>query len=409
MAQHSNYWFGTCPTRHLVTAGLVRNVDVLIIGGGIAGVSVLYQLLQAGITNAYLVEDSTIAFHASGRSSGQLMMRGAKLFSQMLKEEGLEYLQFMLDNNKRFLSGLRNVSFDTDLRDTGGLRLAVSEKEFDLLKEEADFLNTHANISCPVLTSDQIQGLLPNTNCIGGIYVPIEATFNPYKVVNGMREFIERKGPRVLTDCQVTNVVRTDDDSFSVSIRHKGTIKAKKIVYCTNAYTPELVPELSRTMIGFRGQMVATDFIPEELLQALPQSSVSCNDCNEYWRLHSGRLLVGGMRHAVRGNQFNILEDGEVSPAVYDRLRDFVNRTLPIVKDVKFTHTWSGIMCATPDQMPLIGVLPNRPDEYIFGGFNGYGFGHALQGSVIIKDFITQGESSCAGVSLFNPARFTEN
>jgi len=406
MAQHSNYWFGTCPTRHTVTAGLVRNVDVLIIGGGIAGISVLYQLLQCGITNAYLIEDSTIGFHASGRNSGQLMIRGAKPFSSMEEKNGIDYLQFIVQNNRRFLNGLRNVPFDTDLRDTGGLRLATTTEEFDVLKKESEFLQRHASIQCPILNANQVDSMLPNTKCIGGIFVPNEAIFNPYKVVNGMREYIERNGPRVLTGCQVIHVVRTQSEGFSVAIRHKGTIRAKKIVYCTNAYTPELVPELSQTMIGFRGQMIATDFISDDLLRSVPQSGMSCNGFNEYWRLHGGRLLVGGMRQAVRGNQFDILEDGEISSSVYDKLRTFVNETLPMFKDIKFTHTWSGIMCATPDQMPLIGSLPDRPDEYILGGFNGYGFSHALQGSVIIKDLITEGESSCPGVDLFNPVRF---
>lgn len=406
MPQHSNYWFGTCPTRHAITAGLVRNADVLIIGGGIAGISVLYQLIQAGITNTYLVEESTIAFHASGRSSGQLMMRGDKLFCQMDEAKGIEYLNFIAENNRRFLNGLRNEKFDTDLRDTGGLRLASNDEEFELLKRESAFVFQHRQLECPIFEREQVQAILPGTPFVGGLFVPTEATFNPYKVVNGMREFIERKGPRVLTDCQVTNVTRSQDGSLSVSIRHKGIIRAKKVIYCTNAYTPELLPELSNVMSSFRGQMVATDFIPDSVLQTLPQASMSSNHGHEYWRLHGGRLLVGGMRRAVRGHQSNIIDDGEVSPTVYDRLRSFVNESLPMLKDVTFTHTWSGIMASTPDQLPLIGSLRNRPDEYILGGFNGYGYSHALQGGMIIKDFITRGESSHPGVALFNPLRF---
>lgn len=407
MAKHSNYWFGTCPTQHHVTSGLVRNVDVLIIGGGIAGISLLYKLIQSGITSTYLVEESTVGYHASGRSSGQLMLRGAQLFSSMPEEDGIEYLKFISDNNKRFLHGLRNVSFDTGLRDTGGLRLATTEKEFALLKEEAAFIKQHGGLDCPLLSQDEVLSLIPKSNFLGAMFVPTESTFNPYKVVNGLRELVERKGPRVLTGCQVTEVTRTKGDSFSVSIRHRGVIKAKKVVYCNNAYASELLPELSKNMMGFRGQMIATDFLEDDLIRLLPQMSMTCNDCNEYWRLHGGRLLVGGMRHAVRGSQNGILDDGEVSPAVYDRLRNFVNVSLPMVADVKFTHTWSGIMCATSDKLPLVGALPNRPDEFILAGFNGYGYGHALNGSMIIKDLINNGNSSHPGVRLFDPGRFT--
>jgi len=408
MANHRNYWFSTCPTRHTVSSGIVRNADVLIIGGGIAGMSLLYQLLQAGITNVYLVEESTAGFHASGRSSGQLMLRGLKLFHELGEEDGAEYLDFIGENNRRFLNGLRNVAFDTDLCDSGGLRLAIDETEMEKLTLESEFILKHRNIDCPLLTKKEIQVMLSGSPFVGGMFVPSEATFNPYKVVNGIRELIEKKGSRVLTGCQVTGV-EEDGKGLAVSIRHKGVIRAKQVVYCTNAYTPELLPELASVMTPYRGQMIATDLLSDSLASLMPAMSMTANDCNEYFRMHRGYLLLGGKRHAVRGQQKGIVDDGEVSPGVYDKLRGFVTETLPFLKDVKFSHTWSGIMCETPDGLPLIGRVPGKENQFILGGLNGYGYGHALQGSMILKDIISTGTSQHSGVRLFDPARFLEN
>lgn len=406
MAQHSCYWFATCPTQNVVMAGLVRNADILIIGGGIAGISLLYQLVNSGFTNTYLVEESSVGFHASGRGSGQLLLRGAKLFSQMPEEDGKEYLEFISENNRRFLTGLRNVKFDTDLRDTGGLRLAVSEEEMTNLIKESFFINKYRGLECPILSQQDIQNILPNSPFVGGIFIPTESMFNPYKLVNGLRELLERKGPRVLTDCQVTSVDKVSD-GFSVSIRHKGTIKAKKVVYCNNAYTPELLPELADVITSFRGQMIATDFLPNSVLQTLPQMSITSNDCNEYFRPHGGRLLVGGMRHSVRGNQIGIVDDGEFSVSVYERLRAFAVSAIPAIKDIKFTHSWSNVLCSTPDGLPLIGKVPNKENEFVLGGFGYYGYSHILHGSMIIKDLISKGESQHPGVRLFDPKRFS--
>ncbi|WP_297653537.1 FAD-binding oxidoreductase [Hydrogenophaga sp.] len=405
MANHNNYWFGTCPTRSRVASGLVRNADVLIIGGGVAGMSLLYNLVNAGITNTYLVEENTVASHASGRSSGQLMLRGSKLFHELGDDVGAEYLAFIGENNRRFIKGLRAAGFDTDLRDTGGLRLAATEDELEKLNLESKFILEHRKLNCPIMSKAEIQGILPQTGFAGGMFVPTEATFNPYKVVNGLRELVEKKGPRVLTDCQVTGV-KQEDKSLAVSIRHKGVIRAKRVVYCLNAYTPELLPELAEVMTPYRGQMIATEYLEDSVAQLLPQMSMTCNDCHEYFRLHNGRLLVGGMRHAVRGQQMGLINDGEISPGVFDKLRSFVAGALPFVQNVKFSHTWSGIMCATPDSLPLIGNVPGRENEYILGGFNGYGFGHALHGSMIIKDLIKTGTSTHPGVQLFDPGRF---
>jgi len=405
MANHQNYWFGTCPTRHTVSSGLVRNADVLIIGGGIAGMSMLYSLLNAGVTNVYLVEESTVAAHASGRSSGQLMLRGFKLFHEYGEEVGSEYLRFIADNNRRFLRGLRAVDFDADLRDTGGLRLASSKEELEKLNLESEFILKHYNLECPMLTASEARGIVPQSNFLGGMFVPTEAIFNPYKAVNGLRELIEKKGSRVLTNCQVTGVTR-DANGLAVSIRHRGSIRAKNVVYCTNGYSSELLPELNDVMTPFRGQMIATDYLDSSVVQLLPAMSMTCNDCHEYFRVHNGRLLVGGMRHEVRGQQMGLINDGEISPSVFDKLRGFVAKSLPVVKDAKFTHTWSGIMAATPDSLPLIGALPGRPNEFILGGFNGYGYCHALYGSIIVKDLIRSGSSIHPGTQLFDPGRF---
>lgn len=401
MAQHSNYWFETCPSKHLITSGIIKNVDILIIGGGIAGISLLYTLISNGVTNVYLVEESTVGFHSSGRSSGQLMLRGGKLFSHMSTEDGIEYLKFISDNNRRFLGGLRNVGFDTDLRDCGGFRFARTTEEMFVLDREADFIKTHSGLSCPSLSKEDANKLFPDSNFLGGIYIPTESVFNPYKIVNGLYELISQKGIRVLTGCQVTRVIKSED-GFSVSIRHKGIIKAKKIVYCTDAYTSELLPNLNNTILSFRGQMIATDFLDDAILMKLPQMGVTCG--NEYFRLHGGRLLVGGMRQSVRGHQNYIMEDGEISPAVYDRLRSFIKETLPMVGDTKVTHTWSGIMCTTPDDLPLIGKISDN--EFVFCAFNNYGYSHALGGSIIIKDMLIKGESLHPGTKLFDPKRF---
>jgi glycine/D-amino acid oxidase-like deaminating enzyme len=405
MATHSNYWFSTCPTRHTVSAGLVRNVDVLIIGGGIAGISLLYALLNAGVSNTYLVEESTVGSRSSGRSSGQLMLRGCKLFHEFGDEVGSEYLHFITENNKRFLKGLRTVSFDTDLRDSGGLRLAIDVDELEALKVESKFIAKHSGLDCPVLDAKSVESIVGQGKFVGGMFVPTEATFNPYKVVNGLRELAEKQGARVLTDCQVTSVTPAAN-GLAVSIRHKGTINAKHVVYCMNAYTSELLPEFEAIMTPYRGQMIATDYLEESVAQLLPAMSMTCNNCNEYFRLHNGRLLVGGMRHAVRGQQKGVVTDGEISPGVFERLRTFVGEHLPPLKNVKFTHTWSGIMCETPDALPLVGAIPGRPNELVFGGFNGYGFGHSIFGSLIIKDLIKHGQCVHPGVKLFDPGRF---
>ena len=404
MVKQSAFWFDTCPTRRNVASGIVKNVDILIIGGGVVGMTLLHRLIISGFTNTYLVEESTVGFHASGRSSGQLVMRAFQNFVDMDPDIAKEYVRFMAENNSKFRTGLRMVRFDTDMREVGGLRLAIDDDELDTLTREAAFLKEEVEIECPILSQKEVDTMLPGSNFKGGIYVPNEITFNPYKVVNGLMGLVEQKGVRVITNSQVESVTPGREDKWQVSIRHKGTILARHIVYCTNAYSPELLPELSDIITPVRAQMLATDHLPDATIRALPQMSIMCNHGREYFRVYGGRLLVGGMRHAIRGHQENIVHDGDISPAVHQKLQQFVVDRLPFVEK-RFTHMWSGIMAMTEDHLPLIGPIPDKPNQYICAGFNGYGFSHALLGGIIIKDYIQSGVSETPGARIFDPAR----
>lgn len=401
MIHIDNFWFRTCPTRFNVTATIPSNIDVLIIGGGIAGTMLLYQLINSGITNILLIEEATIGFHASGRSSGQLMLRGASLFHKM--QNGEQYLKFIYDNNQQFISLLRDAYFESDFIESGGLRLALNQNELDDLIAEAEFLNKYLKINCPLLDQSDIQQLLPDTNFIGGIFIPIESIFNPYKIVNGIREWIERDSFKILTNSKVESVVRNPNGTFNVSVFHKGTIKAKNVIYCTNSYTKELVPQLSNVIRPFRGQMIVTDILPDNILSNIPIMSMTCNDCREYFRLYANRLLVGGMRSSIKGHQLDITNDSEISQTIYENLRRFIIQSFSALKNIKFEQTWSGIMCTTPDSLPLIGNLGTN--EFIMAGFNGYGFGHVVGGSQIIKDLLLTGK---ADNQLFDPVRFID-
>lgn len=404
MVRHGSLWFETCPTRRDITAGLIKNVDTLIIGGGLAGISLLYYLVNSGMLNTYLVEEDSVGFHASGRGIGQLMFRGTHLFHEM--PDGEEYLTFVAENNRRFLNGLRNFTFDHDLCDTGSVHLASNADELGRLEKEASFIYKIRGIDCPILTGSNLDLIIPSKKFIGGMFVPNEANYNPYKVVNGVRETVEKGSTRVLTNTQVESVVTNDDDSLTVLIRNRGIIRAKQIVYCTGAYTSRLLPEFENILIPFREQVIASEPLDKDKLKAIPVMNITANNCSERMRLYQSRLLVSGMRHAVRGQQEGVIYDGEMSPAVYDKLRTFTTDTFSFLKGIKFSHVWSSVFCSTPDGKPVIGPIPSKPNQYIFAGFGCFDSSNVIFGSLIIKDHLKHKDSIIPGSRILNPSRF---
>jgi glycine/D-amino acid oxidase-like deaminating enzyme len=409
MAKHQNYWFESYAPVIQIRSGVIKNADVLIIGGGIAGLLTLWQMIKAKQENVYLLDESTPGYRASGRSSGQLMLRGARSFTDVHHSispvAANEYMDFIAANNEILRTVIDDSQLQCDLRESGGLRLAVDDVEMSALEEEAELIeNAGVGVTPVMLNRNEVQNLVYSKRFVGGMYIASEATFNPYMLTNRMAEKLDAGGKRILTGCSVESVTENDDGILEVKIRDKGIVRAKKVIYCTNAYTPRLLPEFAPFMSSFRGQIIASDKLPEQIQKIMPQMSMSCNYGREYFRVHRERMLMGGMRHKVRGSQRGIMFDGEASRAVGQHLRDFMSQAFPYITNAP-THIWTGVMSATADGFPMVGPVPGKPNQYVCAGFNGYGFSHTLLSAYAIKDFVLQNKTAVPAVSLFDPAR----
>lgn len=413
MAKHQNYWFDSGPPSMAVRSGIVRNADVLIIGGGVAGLLTLWQFLRSKADNTYLLEESVPGYRASGRSSGQLMMRGFRSFADIhhsvSEAASRDYIDFIAANNEIFRGVIADNQISCDMRESGGLRLAIDEEELAAIQEECDLI-TAANVGVTplMLSKQEVENLVYSKRFAGAMYVPEESTFNPFMLTSQMAHKLNASGRRILNNCSVESVEAQDDGTFRVTVRNKGVIRAKNVVYCTNAYTPKLLPEFDDYMTPFRGQMIGSTVLQDNVQQVMPQMSMTCNYGREYFRTHKGRMLMGGMRHKVRGFQRDTVFDGEASQAVGRHLREFMGETFPYIKDAP-DYVWTGIMSETSDGLPFVGAVPNKPGEFICAGFNGYGFSHALLAGCITRDLVLDGESKVPCTDMFDPARVLQN
>jgi glycine/D-amino acid oxidase-like deaminating enzyme len=408
MARHSNFWFDTFPAEHRLHSGVPTNADVVIIGGGILGISTLLHLLdQDKNLSVILLDECGIAEHASGRSSGQLMIRTGRPFSEMNPVDAKDYIQFLERNVLVTQRIIERAEIDCGLVRSGGLRLSMNSVEDEELDEETKTLSKYLRRTIPVrLNRDEVSTLMPSRLFQGGTFIPVEGTFNPYALVNSLASKAEHAGRRILTGCQVEKVSQSGGN-LRVRVRHKGVINARHVVYCLNAYSDELLPEVKSFFTPFRGQMIVTDELPDIIQHSIPKMSMSCNGCSEYFRLYQKRLLVGGLRHAIRGQQEGIRLDGEFSPKLYDQLRGLAFKVFPFL-DTKITNVWTGIMCKTRDGLPLVGPRPNHPNEWIAAGFNGYGMSHGFLTGKIIAEYVTKGRTSYDVGRLFDPHRVVE-
>ena len=173
-------------------------------------------------------------------------------------------------------------------------------------------------------------------------------------------------------------------------------LDAEHVVIATDGYPSGLVEELDHVVRPTRGQVVATEPLPE-LLYERPHYTRRGFD---YWQqLPDGRLVAGGRRDVTLEAEFTAAEatTEPVQAALESLLLDLVGYQ-PAV-----THRWSGIFGTSPDDLPLVGTVPGREGVWVSGGYSGHGNVLGLaSGDLVAKAILGRREPE---LELFDPAR----
>ena len=402
MSRNSNFWFNH-------SSSIPSKVDVVIIGGGITGLFTLINLLRRdpSLSVVLLEEENGVGEKASGRASGQLTLTGGRLFSEMEDEDAQKYISFLEHSLSSIKYLIKKINIDCDLVECGGLHLSTSNNQSNILLKEYDKLNNHLNQSEVIkLRKDELRSLTSSDIFEKGFLSSCEAKLNPYKFVCGLAKATEPIGDRILTNCQVEAVTKFSS-GYKVQVRRKGIISAEKVVYCMNAYSEDLLPELSGFFTPFRGQIILTKPLKKQYLDKLHDISMTINGCREYIRLCDDRLLIGGLRGIMKGMQEGITFDGQYSTKIYNSLRKRLFEIFPFIEECSIEKTWTGIMCKTYDGLPLVGPRPGYENQWIAAGFNGYGISHFLSGDMIAK-YVFGDKDNYSVDELFDPNRIYE-
>jgi sarcosine oxidase len=380
-----------------------------VIGGGVAGTSVALHLARRGV-RACVLEAGEVAGRASGRNDGQMLLglgeHHNRIASQWGIDRALELWGFIRENNRLLKEEIVRSGIACDLVDEGGLRLADSASEQDELRETAALLREHG-LPHRLLEEDEVRALLPGVGFCGGLILPGEALVQPVAMVRGLATLAIAAGAAV---CEGRPVARIEGDrgAFELVLADGARVRSAVVVHATSVLAPTLDRSgfIGRKVFPFRGQIAATDPLPDDLARAFPARPMSSHFCYEYFRVHRRRFVIGGMRWSVRGEEQGTLDDGTVNPEVGANLRAYARSHFPQLQGVEFPHEWTGIMAGTPDGLPLVGEIPGRTGELCCMAFNGYGLSFAYLAGSVVADLVVAGRSATPGTRLFAPRRF---
>eukprot|EP00039_Didymoeca_costata_P029598 m.25409 g.25409 ORF g.25409 m.25409 type:complete len:836 (-) comp7703_c0_seq1:117-2624(-) len=370
------------------------SAKVVVVGGGIAGLSVAYHLARkAAWKEVLLIERSKLTsgttWHAAGSmgrvSSCPRVVRhrkyGSDLFQELAASTGLEtgYLQ------------------------NGGLTIATDERRMDLLRRWSRITNANGS-PCEIVSKEEALKLGKIMNCddvIGGIWSPEDGQINPVDASNVMAAAAQGEGATILQDTPLQEVITKGNKIKGVRIQNsKGEeqfVECDKVVLCTGMWTRQAAYDLGASVPLWpcEHEYVLTEALPQS--KGLPV--IRTYDEYLYIKEDAGRLLIGLFEPNAKvafKDQDRVPQDFSFGsfPDDLEHLEPYLMSALhriPLLSTHGITSYFTGPESFTPDGTELLGECPEVDGLYVCAGFNSHGITCAPSAGQLIADLIDDG------------------
>ena len=373
--------------------------DVIVVGGGVNGTSIAYRLAADG-RRVLLLERRGICSGASGRNGG---MTGAGSSMHSHSAAGRAVYAITM-RNLELLKGLKEeIGAEFSLTLPGSMDVITTEAQY-LHLLEAVTEQKSAGIPVDLIDGDEARRLMPalGPNVLGASFAYDRGHLWPFALVNAFADAARRLGADIRTWSPVERLHLQGDRVAGVVVNGE-VISAGDVVLATNAYTPELLPDLpAGAIVPARGQILVTQPLPPLL-----PFSFGNNFDKEYGRqTPTGQLLCGGYRRLDIGEGLGTYEERVTAP-VLSGIARCLDELFPALRGngVKIMRAWAGIMGFTADGLPLIGRYAPAPGLTVAAGFNGGGFSWGAAVGIIVADVLA-GRDHGFDLEPFRPDRF---
>lgn len=344
-----------------------EKTDVLIIGGGIAGILTAYFLHKNGV-RYILVEKDRICNGTTSNTTAKITYQHGLIYNKILKSRGVDTAKKYLDANrlalKQYSRLCKNIDCEYEEKDNYVYSLdnrKKLEKEMDALKKIGYKAQLCDSIPLPFRTE-------------GAVKFRSQAQFNPLRFISGISEGLNIYEKTFVREMRGNTAV-TDN----------GRIRAEKVIVTTHfpfinkhgSYFLKLYQHRSYVLALGRAQDVDGMYVDEN------NKGLSFRNYKEY-------LLLGGGGHRTgkKGGNWN-------------ELRHFADRYYP---DSYVKYYWAAQDCMSLDNICYIGQYSaNTPSMYVASGFNKWGMTGAMVSAMILSDMALEKKNDFSDV--FNPSR----
>ena len=398
------YWWEAAPPTDAGNLDPPQDADVLIVGGGYTGLNAALELARAG--RCVVVCEAEQFGHGASSRNGGGVSAGINLGKGMSGGPGersnradarclLERL--MIESGAAFdlvaeLVTRENIA--CHYQRSGRMVGASTQKHFQKFSARAETINRLTGAGARVIARSRLYEEMASDFYYGGLVIAQAAKLHPALYLHGLRRAASDAGAHLCAHTRV-KAVQGESGRFTVQTS-KGRVRAAEIVIGTNGYTGPLTPTLRRGLVPAASHIIATEVLPEDLVRGLIPNGRTLSETARI--LHYYRQSPDGKRIIFGGRaRFT-----DVAPKRRARIlqKALVTR-FPQLAGVRVTHSWSGNVAFTRDQLPHIGQVGGM--HYALG-CNGSGVAMmSYLGNLIAKRIVKSNTVTSAYIGLDLP------
>jgi sarcosine oxidase subunit beta len=353
-----------------------RDAEVVVIGAGIMGLSVAYNLArQHDVTRVSVLDASYLCGGASGRNGGGVRAQWSSEGSIRLMQESLELCREFA----------REHRINTWFRQGGYLFVARTAEQQQRLAASVELQN-QCGLTTRWLEPRKIEGVVPELcleGVLGGSYNPYDAVVFPWPFVWGYAEDARRLGVEVCPFTRVTGI-QTRQRSVTSVETERGAIRTNAVVIAAGAHSPALAAMLG---IALPTHPHRHEICSSEPLKPWLTPLVADLHDGLYFSQSTRGEIVGG----IANERVPAGDDQRSSMrflALYSRA---LQRLCPRLSAVKILRQWAGLYDISPDKNPIVGPVDELDGVFLASGFMGHGFMMAPIIGKLLAEHIARG------------------
>lgn len=353
---------------------------VVVVGGGVVGLSVAYHLAVRGYRDVTLVERRTLGSGTTSKGTGGIRQQFSSAINVALSRRAVDYF-----------SGFgERVGVSAGFRQHGYLFLLESEEQLEVFGRNAAKQRA-VGVPVEMLEPEEILEVMPHVEIdglLGASYCPTDGSASPQAVAEAFAEGARAGGGRLMEGAAVTALERDPHGAVLAVETAEGRLEAEAVVNATGPWATEVgrLAGVELPISPRRRQAFAISPLP--WMDAGMPLTVDLGSGAYVHPRPVGGVIGGNDRETPNGF------DEEVDWGLVPALLKALARRIPRMIESEIKHGWAGVRDMTPDDHAIVGPVAAIPGLWTAAGFSGHGFMHSPVVGELLAEWLIDGAPS---------------